>query len=49
VLLLLAKDKNGSNFSHFTTEAFPGGDVAKIAQVVKDVLSIAVLLLQFSN
>jgi hypothetical protein len=33
VLLLLVKDKGGSNFSCFTTEAFPGGEIAKIAQV----------------
>jgi hypothetical protein len=32
VMLLLAKDKGGSNFSHFTTDVFPGGDIAKIAQ-----------------
>ena len=32
VMLLLAKDKGGSNFSHFATDAFPGGEVAKIAQ-----------------
>eukprot|EP00293_Proteomonas_sulcata_P013057 CAMPEP_0184293370 /NCGR_PEP_ID=MMETSP1049-20130417/4819_1 /TAXON_ID=77928 /ORGANISM="Proteomonas sulcata, Strain CCMP704" /LENGTH=566 /DNA_ID=CAMNT_0026601333 /DNA_START=39 /DNA_END=1739 /DNA_ORIENTATION=- len=30
VLLLLVKDKNGSNFSAYTTDMFPGGDVAKI-------------------
>ena len=32
VMLLLVKDKNGANFSAFQTDAFPSGDVTKIAQ-----------------
>lgn len=32
VLLLLIKDRNGSNFSSFSVEAFPGGEVGKVGQ-----------------
>jgi hypothetical protein len=32
VLLLLIKDRNGSNFSSFSVENFPGGEVVKIGQ-----------------
>ena len=33
VLLLLAKDKAGANFCCYQTDVYPGGDIAKIAQV----------------
>ena len=32
VLLLLVKDRNGSNFSSFSLENFPGGEISKVGQ-----------------
>ena len=44
VMLLLVKDKSGANFSSFSTEVFPGGEVAKVSPTRSTLTNLSIQL-----
>ena len=44
VMLLLVKDKSGANFSSFSTEVFPGGEVAKVSPTRSTLTNLSIEL-----